>query len=96
MKFFVQRDIRFAGSEIVIIDEKAGKPVEVVFSVKNNHEEGSYYQPSMGLTDAEAQNLLQELWRAGYRPNNGESTIAHVEALKYHLEDMRKLAFKKK
>lgn len=46
------------------------------------------------LMDDEAQSLLQALWNAGYRPNNGESTIAHVESLKYHLEDMRKLVFK--
>ena len=40
------------------------------------------------------QSLFQALWDAGYRPKNGETSIAHVEALKYHLEDMRKLVFK--
>lgn len=41
------------------------------------------------------QSLFDALWKAGFRPNQGESSVAHVEALKYHLEDMRKLAFKK-
>lgn len=40
-----------------------------------------------------AQSILQQLWDLGYRPKNGESSLAHVDALKYHLEDMRHLAF---
>ncbi len=47
------------------------------------------------LMDNAGQSLFDALWSAGYRPNKGESSVAHVEALKYHLEDMRKLAFKK-
>ena len=42
-----------------------------------------------------AQSLFDALWEAGYRPHNGESSQAHVDALKYHLEDMRRLAFPK-
>src|SRR5260221_5427078 len=42
-----------------------------------------------------AQSLFDALWRVGFRPNKGEASAAHVEALKYHLEDMRKLAFRK-
>lgn len=41
-----------------------------------------------------AQSLFDALWRVGFRPNKGESSAAHVEALKYHLEDMRALVFK--
>lgn len=40
-----------------------------------------------------AQSLFDALWSAGLRPNKGEASAAHVEALKYHLEDMRKLVF---
>jgi hypothetical protein len=40
-----------------------------------------------------AQSLFDGLWKAGFRPHKGESGIAHVEALRYHLEDMRKLVF---
>ena len=45
------------------------------------------------MSDA-AQSLFDALWKVGFRPHNGESSQAHVEALKYHLEDMRKLVFK--
>lgn len=46
-------------------------------------------------TDA-GQSLFNALWQVGFRPHKGESGIAHVEALKFHLEDMRKLVFKNK
>lgn len=49
---------------------------------------------SLDLMHDSGQSLFDALWRVGYRPNNGESSMAQVEALKYHLEDMRKLVFK--
>lgn len=45
------------------------------------------------LTDA-GQSLFDALWNAGYRPNKGDGSGAHVEAIKSHLEDMRTLVFK--
>ena len=47
---------------------------------------------SLPLMMDSGQSLFDALWRAGYRPNKGEASGAHVEALKYHLEDMRALA----
>lgn len=47
------------------------------------------------MTDNAGQSLFDALWAVGYRPNKGEASAAHVEAMKYHLEDMRKLVFKK-
>ena len=40
------------------------------------------------------QSLFDALWTAGFRPNGGEATTAHVSAMKAHLEDMRTLVFK--
>ena len=45
------------------------------------------------MSDA-GQSLFDALWRVGYRPKNGEASGAHVEALKYHLQDMRSIVFK--
>lgn len=39
------------------------------------------------------QSLFQALWDVGFRPHNGESSVAHVQAMKDHLEDMRRLVF---
>lgn len=47
------------------------------------------------MMDDAGQSLFNALWEVGYRPHNGEASGAHVEALKYHLEDMRKLVFKR-
>ena len=50
---------------------------------------------NLPLMSDSGQSLFDALWRAGYRPKNGESSGAHVEALKYHLEDMRSLALRR-
>lgn len=42
------------------------------------------------------QSLFDALWQAGFRPNGGEATVAHVAAIKAHLEDMRRLVFESK
>ena len=41
------------------------------------------------------QSLFDALWQAGFRPNGGESSVAHVQAMKDHLTDMRALVFKR-
>lgn len=56
-------------------------------------EPGISQEPTIRLSDAQAQQLINELWKAGLRPNNGEGSGQHTEALKYHLEDMRRLVF---
>lgn len=53
-----------------------------------------FADPFVRFTEQQAQQLMEGLWRAGFRPNNGESSVAHVDAMKYHLEDMRRLVFK--
>ena len=49
---------------------------------------------SIPLMQSDGQSLFDALWNAGYRPNGGESSIAHVAAMRAHLEDMRTLVFK--
>ena len=49
--------------------------------------------PGLQFTVEEAQELFDELWRVGMRPRNGESSMAHVDAVKAHLADMQRLAF---
>jgi hypothetical protein len=46
------------------------------------------------LTRDDAQQLLNELWRVGMRPRDGAGSLAHVDAQRAHLEDMRRLVFK--
>lgn len=48
----------------------------------------------MLLEHEHAQQLLDELWRLGLRPRDGAGSLAHVEATRAHLDDMRRLVFK--
>lgn len=49
--------------------------------------------PTLRFSQEEAQQLLNGLWHAGFRPRDGAGSLAHVEAQKAHLEDMRRLVF---
>lgn len=48
---------------------------------------------TLSITDNSAQMLMDELWRVGVRPSNGEGNVGQIGAMKLHLDDMRKIAF---
>ena len=50
------------------------------------------HQPSFVLADDHVQILMDDLYNAGVRPSNTEGLL---QAKDYHLQDMRKLVFKK-
>ena len=58
-------------------------------------EEGGTARPTHSMFPQQAQELFNKLYAIGYRPTDGTGNTGHVEALKYHLEDMRKLVFDK-
>lgn len=45
------------------------------------------------LTMDEAQELIDELWRAGVRPTEGGQSVGALAATERHLADMQKLVF---
>lgn len=45
----------------------------------------SHEQPTLDLTPTDAQQLMQHLWDAGYRPNNGAGSTAEAQALRAHI-----------
>ena len=51
---------------------------------------------ALPLIDNAGQSLFDALWSAGFRPNSGESSVAHVNAMQAHLQDLRTLVFKNK
>jgi hypothetical protein len=55
---------------------------------------GERFDPFIRVTDSDAQNLMDELWNIGLRPAGGRGSAGQLDAIKYHLEDMRKLVFK--
>lgn len=55
--------------------------------------EGESQAPSLNLSHDAAQELMNRLWNLGLRPRNGVGTLAHVDAMKEHIADLRRVAF---
>ncbi len=48
-----------------------------------------FKEPLIKLQKDSAQELLDELWRAGLRPSNVKSLDGQVEAMQHHIDDLR-------
>lgn len=59
--------------------------------VMKEHVHGMRMDPFLQLNQTEAQLLADSLWDAGVRPS--QVALKDDTAIKYHLEDMRKIAF---
>jgi hypothetical protein len=57
-------------------------------------ENGDKSNPFITLPMRQAQVLIDALWDCGLRPSEGSGSAGALAAVKYHLEDMRKLVFK--
>lgn len=55
---------------------------------------GALIKTAFTLRRNEMQSLFNKMWAEGFRPADGTGNSGHTEAVKYHLEDMRKLVFK--
>lgn len=49
--------------------------------------------PPLSLRNDEVQELMDNLWRIGFRPSEGTGSAGALAATQKHLEDMRKIAF---
>jgi hypothetical protein len=60
-------------------------------------ERGAYFEDSHALCidPRMAQLLMDALYKEGFRPTEAKPQDATLSAMKYHLEDMRTLVFKK-
>lgn len=54
---------------------------------------GESVQPTLELSQDEAQMLMDELFAAGIRPSEGMESMGQLAAVQKHLEDMQKIAF---
>jgi hypothetical protein len=87
--------MRDALTLLSVIDDERGRQVVRFEQHIEPAEIGTFVSHDVGLplTPDDAQQIMNELWRAGVRPRDGAGTLAHVEAQKAHLEDMRRLVF---
>lgn len=66
----------------------------VTFRVLTPEEDGCITEPLMNISGESAQQLMDELWRAGLRPTEGTGSAGSLAATERHLADMRALVFK--
>ena len=50
--------------------------------------------PFMTLKADAAQSLMDELWKCGFRPSEGQGSAGQLKSVQEHLADMRTIAFK--
>lgn len=62
----------------------------VIFSPAD---EGAFVEPALMIDQDGAQQLMDELWRAGIRPTEGSGSAGSLAATERHLADMKVIAF---
>lgn len=83
-----------------IIEGRDGNPSQLVtFTAKATPMDpatmvDSIEGPAWAWTPDEAQQIMDQLWLAGIRPQDGRGSGAQVEALQDHLGDLRTLLWK--
>ena len=98
IKMYLQRNPEMQGISVWMFDEsviaKKQRSIATQIEFQTFTDEDALVQqyPLFYLNETSAQHLMNELWREGVRPSD-IGTAGHLESVKYHLEDMRKLVF---
>ena len=56
-------------------------------------EANTYQPPTVQMDEGQGQQLIDDLWSAGFRPTEGAGSAGALAATQRHLEDMRTIAF---
>lgn len=100
MRIHVQKVMYKDSYDFLIMEERQGRRFIAKPFLLEEMKEGGYIQdPTFSVRGNEGEIFLQELvnqaWDLGIRPRYARETEPQVEAIKFHLEDMRSLVFKK-
>ena len=95
-KFFAERGIFTKGIKLHMADV-SGPQIGVATSIKFEAFEDSQVREHalIDLPLESAQQLMDELYHCGVRPSQAAGSAGQLDAVKYHLEDMRTLALRK-
>ena len=55
----------------------------------NPHKNGEPVAPTVNMSREELELLMDDLWRNGIRPSNGEGNVGQIGAIKDNLKDLR-------
>jgi hypothetical protein len=78
------------GVEFCLFD---GHAYATAIVMKADDEHGREIKPLFNLQPDAAQQLMDDLWRAGLRPSEGSGSAGSLKATERHLDDMRMLVF---
>lgn len=93
-KFYAYRNLAYDRVDIYgKTTENAGKIGVISPVLVTETRDGLKHPPFISLDDYSAQILMDTMWEAGIRPAASKSSIGQLDAVQYHLEDMRKLVF---
>ena len=84
----------FAVSSGIAGESGPGKKYLEAVSV-NTVSDDEAIKPCMTLQKEDLQSLMDELWRNGIRPSNGECSVGEIGAIREHLKDMKLIALHK-
>lgn len=95
-RFFIQRDVFWEGYDFFMVHEmhldghwQKAYPEPVVMKLPKLEDEGKHRPPMLQLSQEDCQQLMDELWRAGFRPAEGTGSAGALAAVEKHLQDMR-------
>lgn len=70
-------------------------PTEVMYTVRTPENMGEVHRIApLTMGPDSAQNLMDELWRIGFRPSEGSGSAGSLAATERHLKDMQRIAFR--
>lgn len=93
LRFLVERRMSKRGFALNIARDVDANTVAVASELRFRHVgDVALTQDLLLLSSAEAQHLMDELYRAGVRPTEAESP-GQVAAMQRHLDDLRRLVF---
>ena len=96
MRCFRQWDRLAVAFQVRAKDRVSGKSYIFSDGKWREAQMGACYGASFLLDESDnaPQVLIDSLWDAGIRPTKGAGSAGAFDAVKYHLEDMRRLVFK--
>ena len=95
-RFFLQSASYGRGVDLRLVSLKPSGDIdgEAMPAIFKKIEEGQIWsEPFQTIHRDTAQNLIDELWALGYRPEAGQLSVGQMAATEKHLQDMRQIVF---
>jgi len=89
--------VKFDKDKVYLLTGNNAQTIErpSTFEFEKMDEFAMYANKSLSLMDSEAQELMDNLYSCGIRPTEGTGSAGSMEKVEAHLQDMRRIVFKK-